>query len=166
MKKIKININDPTSIDNAITTLRTYSKNLKQATKQIAEELANLGAQVVDGAYSMGDSLDAVEYDVYTKRMPGGYVIVAEGNSVMFLEFGTGIMTEDYEKSGVGLPPIVPGSYSQTEGMKHFIPGEHEYWFYERRKYTGTPATKGFYFANKQMQEQAEKIVRKALRKL
>ena len=159
-------------MDTAISSLRDYAKKLKQSEREITEQLAEYGKEVVDGAYSMGDALDISEYSVDVRRIPSGHAIVATGDNVMFLEFGTGVMTEDCEeKISAELPPIKPGEWSQNEGIGQFVPGSHEYWFYGKENgksilWTGTPATKGFYYANELMKKQAESIVKKAVSKI
>lgn len=160
--KININLFDPKSIDNAIKEIERYRDNLHKACEEIARRLAEIGAEVVKQSYSITDELVNVE-PVKTET---GYAIIAKGENVVFLEFGTGIFTEDYEHpNATGLPNIAPGSWSQTEGKGHFIPGEHEYWYYNHKKYSGTVATQGFYFAKKKMVEQATQIIREELHK-
>lgn len=153
--RIDIDIFDSKSINAAVKMLNRYADGIAKAAEEIARRLAEIGVQVVDQSYSFTGEA----YTVRKEQTENGYMIIAEGDNVLFLEFGTGVLTEDYEHPNAeGLPVIAPGSWSQTEGMKHFIPGIHEYWYYNRRKYSGTIATQGFYFAKKEMKEQAKQI--------
>lgn len=160
--KIAIDLFDSKSIDNAISVIEKYRNNLKNTEDAIAKRLAEIGAQVVDQSYS----ITGEAFTVHSEKTDNGYMIIAEGENVVFLEFGTGVLTEDYEHPNAeGLPDITPGSWSQTEGKGHFIPGVHEYWYHNRKKYSGTIATQGFYFAKKEMMTQVNQIATEEFRK-
>ena len=159
---------DTNTIDAALAQVNAYKKALRQraVVNEIMEELARIGVQVVDYQYSTVDNDCTVGY----KKQGKNYVVVAEGYDVMFVEFGTGVMTSESTASQMDAAWVSqfvqPGMWSQTEGAGHFIPGEHEYWYYEGKKYEGTPATNGMYYATKEMKKEVERIVRKALKKL
>lgn len=169
MKKIVVNLDDPGSIASAHDYFEKYAKTLKYVKflSRITSELGQIGAEVIDGAYSGGDEYDQGEYTIRCQKIAGGgCLLIAEGQNVMFLEFGTGVMTDvEYGSDEVGLF-VYPGSWSQSEGVGQFVPGKHEYWFYDRKFYRGTPATKGFYFASKVMKDKAVGIVKKAVAEL
>ena len=160
--KIKINVLDRDSIDNAISRIKAYSKTLQDKANEIASQLVIMGAQVVDYAYGGNDE----DYEITCITEGNRSMIIAEGAEVLFLEFGTGVYTEDhtYDMETEGLPPIFAGSYSQTEGMGHFRVG-HEYWYYDRKKYVGSIPMRGFYMASKEMREQAVQIAIKVFKK-
>ena len=164
MLKIKVNVFDPDSIQNAIDQLNLYKKTLQPKMNEIIEKLAVIGKQIVDYQYSGGTETDF--YEVYCITNGNNAMIIAEGDGVMFLEFGAGVYTSDYtaELATEGLPPIFPGSYSQTEGRGFFRPG-HEYWFYQHKKYVGAYPTRGFYMASVEMKEQAVEIAKKVFKK-
>jgi len=170
LKTIEINISDISSIEDALAKVRNYRDKLKQRSilNEIMEELATMGMEIVDYSYAGASEEDY--YEVSIKKSGKSYLVVAQGDTVMFIEFGTGVMTAEWEASVLDSEWVSqfvqPGMWSQTEGAKHFIPGKHEYWYYEGHKYTGTPATNGMYHASKYMQQEVEQVVRKALSKL
>ena len=159
---IRINALNPDSIAEAIAKIRAYESSLERKANEIAERLANLGAQVVEYAYQGSED----EYEVSCITNGNSSMIIAEGDGVIFLEFGTGVYTEDhtYEMESEGLPPIFAGSYSQTEGTGQFRPG-HEYWYHDHTRYVGTIPMRGFYMASKEIQEQAVEIAKKVFKK-
>lgn len=164
MKTIKVNLFNENSIDKAIAELQKYSKSTKRKAEKIADELTKIGAKIVDDRYSMAHEDNesyAVTYYTYKDKGFPSCAIVARGENVMFLEFGTGIYTDDFsdEFEHEPLPPIFGGSWSQSEGKGHFRP-DHQYWYYNGIKYQGTLPMMGFYFATKEMKNQAESIVR------
>ena len=168
MKTIKVNLLKENSIDRAIAELQKYTERLTKRAEKVANELTKIGAKVVDDRYKMSHEPTesyAVTYYTYKDKEYPTCVIIARGENVMFLEFGTGIYTDDFsdEFDHDTLPPIFGGSWSQTEGMGHFRP-DHQYWYYNGIKYQGTLPMMGFYFATKEMQQQAETIVREAFK--
>lgn len=163
MRKIKVNLFDPSSIDNAVNLLRDYARKVRRAESRIEKELAILGAEVVDIQYSI---IPYQDYEVNYYRTSEGYVIEAVGDSVVFLEFGTGQDTDSAYGSSEGFTFVEPGMWSQTWGKGQYKPGIHERWRHEGKVYTGTESVKGFYFAKREMRDQAVKIIRKVLKEL
>ena len=160
--RIDINIFDDKSIDNAIKALDKYKRNLEKASAEIAERLAKLGAQTVDNAYHSVP--EDKPFDVFYEPTKNGWLIVALGENVIFLEFGTGVYTTDYRHpEAVGLPPIEQGEWSKNEGSGVFV--RHGHWHYRRKYYEGTIATQGFYFAKQEIKEQAYIIAREVFHK-
>lgn len=157
-----MNVFDPDSIDRAITQLKTYKSTLNAKIEEVITSLAVMGKQIVDYQYSLGSD----PYEVSCIVNGDSAMIIAEGDGVMFLEFGAGVYTSDYTGSteSEGLPPIYPGSYSQTEGRGFFRPG-HEYWYFNHKKYVGVQSCYGFYFASKEIKEQAAETAKRIFRK-
>ena len=162
--KIKINPYSKESVENAITQIKTYRDTIEPKVNEILSQLTALGGQIVEYQYYSPNA----EYDTEVSCIVNGNssMIIAEGLNVMFLEFGTGIYTEDNseEMESEGLPPIFAGSYSQSEGTGQFRP-DHQYWYYNRVKYAGTLPTHGFYFASKEIKKQAVEIAKKVFKK-
>ncbi len=160
--KIKFNLFDTKSVDNAIEQLNQYKRTLNDKVSEIVEKLAVLGKEVVDAQYSQGSD----DYEVSCIVNGNSSMIIAEGDGVMFLEFGAGVYTTDYtyETESEGLPEISPGSYSQTEGRGFFRLG-HEYWYFERHKYVGIQPCIGFYFAKREIMDEAVDIAKRVFRK-
>ena len=160
--KIKVNVFDRDSIDKAIAQIKTYKNSLQSKANEVVGQLAELGKEVVDYQFSLSHE----EYELYCVVDGNSSMIIAEGDNVIFLEFGTGVYTEDHTEGmeADGLPPIFAGSYSQSEGMGHFRP-DHQYWYYEGVKYQGTLPMQGFYFASKEIKEQAVKVAKRVFKK-
>lgn len=159
--KIKLRLT-PESIDNAIAELKKYSINLQDKANEIARELAYLGRNVVDTHYAQSHEL----YVLYVDVVENTAMVIAVGDNVVFLEFGTGVYADDHTEGmeTEGLPPIYGGAWSQSEGMGHFRP-DHQYWYYEGIKYQGTLPMQGFYFASKEIQNRAVEIARQVFKK-
>lgn len=166
---ITVNVMNKDSIDKAIRDLRRYEDKLKKAEKEIARQLAEIGMKVVELRFY---EVEPTEFDIYTEPTESGYAIVANGEDIMFIEFGAGMSTEDYEHpEAEGLPPIVAGEWSRNEGTGQFA--SKGYWWHNREKFYGYPSfdgipaypAHGFYEANKEMQKRAEEVIRRVLKK-
>ena len=165
MSRIKVNVLDIESVNAAINQIKLYRSSLDKKVEEILKELSVLGAEVVEYQYY---SSHEDYYEVSCEVNGNSAMIVAEGENVVFLEFGTGVYTEDYtdeeDISPKGLPPIFPGSWSNTEGMGQFTP-DHQYWYHKHVMYQGTLPTRGFYFASKEIKNQAVDIAKKVFKK-
>lgn len=156
--KIKVNIYDPDSIKDAIDQVNSYSKWLETKIEEIISRLADLGEQIVDSHYSQSGEA----FITYCEKNRDSAMIIAVGDNVVFLEFGTGFDVQDKrEDLGMeteGLPEIYGGSWSETEGRGTFA--RHGHWHYRNVDYTGTEARLGFYFASKAIRDKAVEIAK------
>lgn len=161
--KIRVNVLDPSSIDEAIAELKKYSKNLQEKATEIVTELGLRGREIVDTQYSMVEEYEIYNVDCIVNGTSA--MIIAEGDSVVFLEFGTGVDVEDNssEMETAGLPIIASGSWSATEGRGTFV--RHGHWHYNGVDYTGTMPTHGFHFASKEIKEKAVEVAKRIFTK-
>lgn len=159
--RIRFNIYDPDSIDYAIARLNEYKKTIRYKAEEIVERLSEIGTQVAEFYYSQSGE----EYEISCVVNGNSAMIIAEGDNVVFIEFGTGAYTQDFsqELDTEGLPPIFGGSWSATEGSGVYA--RHGFWHYKGTLYFGTDPTHGFYFASKEMKEQAVEIAKKVFAK-
>ena len=124
-RTIRIDIFDTASIDAAVKEIRDYAKWVEQKTEVLAQRLAQYGLQRVRAGYNALSWYDQRPVDVTVEeRGPGQYAIVASGETILILEFGSGI------KYGAGHPQAGdfgygPGTYP---GQTH-VP-DPGYWWY------------------------------------
>jgi hypothetical protein len=96
VKNIQVNIFDPKSIDKAIKKLNAYKLEVETKTRELAQRLTDLGADIVRmkivemGAYYSGDLLSGVE-GYYSPALNAGFIRVTSDH-VAFVEFGTGVV--------------------------------------------------------------------------
>ena len=126
--KITVNVFDIDSIDDAIRQLDDYINSLDRKTEQLCQRLAELGAWYAESNFSgvewtySGD----VSYTIDVQRVgESQYLVTANGEGVLFLEFGAGV-TLGYghpmaEQLGMG-----PGTYPNGKG--HWD-DPHGWWF-------------------------------------
>lgn len=161
--RIKINPYDIDSVNKAIQQVKDYQKSFDKKIDEILNELVNLGARRVETQFALVTEYEP--YDISCEVVGNNAMIIAEGENVIFLEFGTGVEVVDTtdEMETEGLPPIYKGSWSETEGTGMFA--RNGYWYYNGHKYQGTMATQGFYLASKDIKEQAVKIARRVFKR-
>lgn len=133
--KITIDALDPKSVDNAIKKLETYSRDLNRKAKELCERLADMGALYAEWNFSGVLYAGDVDYHItVVEAEDGKYVIKANGESVLFMEFGAGI------RHGYGHPQasefgMGPGTYPNGKGHWDDPKG---WWFGERGNWTHT----------------------------
>lgn len=141
MTKLVIDATDPDSIHSGIQYLEVEKKRIKQFTDRLLERIAYEACVAAKAVF--GPSVD-----VSATKIDNGYSIIARGDRVCFLEFGTGIYAWDSSAlnpfaHSPELPFVVEaGSWSMTEGAgtwQEVIDGKvsPEEWRYNRRARPG-----------------------------
>lgn len=123
--------------------------------QQICQALAEEGKEEVDSAYSSASSPGNTAWNTEIREIPNGASLIAYGDDVPFLEFGTGITTTPDEFASVVDYPVAPGTWSETHEKQFSTKG---YWRFEwdgvlSERITGTPATRGMQRALDRMRE-------------
>ena len=126
--KIKVNPFDKASIDAAIKQVQEYKKDFLAKEKIFIKRLAEIGVSVASTGFALAD-YDG-ENDVIVRLEWNGNkaVVIAEGETVGFIEFGTGIKNPEWDNSGMDYTPPKHGTYGKKHGARpkgwYFKPGE------------------------------------------
>lgn len=133
-KEISINIFDTESIENAISELDAYKKEIETKRDKLVSELANMGASNISAGFN--ESVPDGEYDVSVAVEPnvvtdGKATIKANGKSALFIEFGTGVKYFDNKEARGDLitPVSARGTYGNGKGSNP------KGWFYSHNGY-------------------------------
>lgn len=123
------------SLTKAIKDLKRYKKWIETNCKELAYRLAVLGATNVTFGFARAIYTGPKDVQVYVEETPGGYTIVADGESVAFIEFGAGVTYGDGHPqnaqfgTGPGTFPGGKGHWNDPNGW--WLPqnkgGEHTY---------------------------------------
>ena len=146
------------------TKLEEYQRWQQERAKELAERLAVLGGTVASIRFKRSFYKGMMDATVSVVAIPDGYKVVANGESVLFIEFGTGI------KHGYGHPEaqefgMGPGTYPDGEGHWDdpdgwYLPksagGGHTY---------GNPPAMPMYEARKQIMQELPAIVKEVFSK-
>lgn len=162
MKTITIELSVE-SCKKALEELKKYEKYIKPKLDEVCKRLAQIGCDAANAHYAeaSADSASTGNGGITAFIAPleggNGYKIVAQGEDVYFIEFGTGNSSGMFY--GDGLPvtsvPVYPGSYSeQNAGMY----AKWGYWFYKGEIMSSTPVYMPMYYAGKAIRENEKRI--------
>lgn len=114
--KIVINPYDSKSIDRAIKQLEQYKKDFLAKEELFVKRLAEIGVSVASAGFAMAD-YDGVNDVVVTLEHRGNSaVVIASGETVGFIEFGTGVKFPEWDNSGMEYIPPKHGTYGKGKG--------------------------------------------------
>lgn len=157
MKTYKIGI-DGSGVDELIDAVTKFRDELPKNLLRVCDNLTNEGIIAAHVAYSGADYADGKDYFVDREDLENGYLVKAGGDSVLFLEFGSGV------RYGYGHPEnaefgMGPGTWSDgPEGKGHWDDpngwttpgGNHTY---------GNAPAMGMYNARKVIEQNAEHAI-------
>lgn len=162
--KIVINPFDKKSIAQAEKLVKQYKKDFLKKEQEFTRRLAEIGVQVAGDIYSISDIDGEHEFSVYLQKNGDGYSVIAEGRTIGFLEFGTGIRNPEWHGDGLGYTPPPHGSYGKGHGKQPYG------WWFKSQDYGvamhtyGNPPAEGMLTARNQMVEQVTQIAREVWR--
>lgn len=159
MKQISIDPLDPASILAAEKALNDYRKWVDERTEKLLDRLATEAVYAAQIAFNDAVGEDMTPPVVLKRKTADGYLIEASGEDVVFLEFGTGALTNAHELSGNLSIEVSPGSWSRTEGI-----GTYEKWIESGKPLSeypyNKPAAEGMYKAYKAIINKFSQIAR------
>jgi hypothetical protein len=126
--KIKINPFDKSSIDNAIKQVEQYKRDFLEKEKLFVKKLAEIGVSVASTGFAVADYDGIKDVTVRLEWNGNKATVIAEGETVGFIEFGTGIRNPEWDNSGMDYTPPKHGTYGKGHGKRskgwYFKPGE------------------------------------------
>lgn len=157
-KTIRIELSD-SSINSAIKELRRYSAWVQSKEAELRSRLAMMGATVASIQFSRAIYNGTNDISVRVDDTGSVAVIYAEGESVAFIEFGSGI------KYGYGHPlagefGFGPGTWSDGDEGKGHWDNEHGWWYGSGQHSYGNPPAMAMYSAVKEITENVTRIAK------
>lgn len=152
------------TIEEALNELRAYRSQLDQRIKEFYERIASIGATVASINFSRAYYDGVNDVSVSVEPTNSGYKVIASGQAVAFIEFGTGAKYGGGYLGNETLNPPVdtnPGSWSLDPevGKGHY--DDPNGWYYAHgKKSWGNPPANAMYYASKEMRERIEEIAR------
>ena len=134
MKTIAISLSQR-SCDKALKDLETYQKKTLPKLDKVCKRLAEIGRDEAQRFFDMAENGNTGTR-VEVVKAENGYSIVASGEKVYFVEFGTGDAVTTTHGFDVSVP-VYPGSYSESHKQKYSVYG---YWYYGGERLTDTPS--------------------------
>ena len=143
--------------------LTVYRKWQEEKARELAERLAALGATVASIRFSRAVYTGKKDVEVTVEELPNGYKVKADGESVLFIEFGSGV-TYGYGHPEAGEFGMGPGTYPDGKGhwddpKGWYLPksagGGHTF---------GNPPAMPMYEARKAIEQELPRIVKEVFR--
>lgn len=158
MKKIVVPLSVD-GIDRLQKELKKYQAWQQRKAKELAERLAMLGASTASIRFSRAVYTGVKDANVSVVAAPNGYTVKADGESVLFIEFGSGV-TYGSGHPEAGQYGMGPGTY--PDGKGHW--DDPKGWYLPKEKggmHTyGNPPAMPMYEARKAIEQELPRIVR------
>jgi len=150
----------PSSINTAIQELERIKKNIRDKSAVLTRRLAEIGLEQAQILFTgaMYDGVNDVECEVV--QTDNGYMVVAKGQAVCFIEFGSGVFYNGTDAYPGKRPPDVVGIGQYGLGQ-----GKKKGWVYrdeagERQFTRGNPPAAAMFNASERMRSQVTQICR------
>ena len=159
--KIVIDPFDMKSIDKALKQIREYEREFEAKEREFVKRLAEIGVSVASTGFQLAD-YDG-EKDVVVSMNQNGTeaTVIASGETVGFIEFGTGVLNPEWSGSAeTGHKPPAHGTYGKGLGKNphgwYFKQGEGT----KARHTFGNAPAEAMLTARDKMIEQVTRIAR------
>lgn len=114
MKKVRVSLSTA-GIEQLEKELQEYRKWQEAKAKELAERLSTLGASVASIRFARATYTGIKDTTITVEQIANGYAVKADGESVLFLEFGSGLTYggghPENSEFGMG-----PGTYPDGKG--------------------------------------------------
>jgi hypothetical protein len=129
--KIRVNPFDKASVNEALKQIRRYKRDFEKKEREFIRRVAELGVSVAQTGFSQAVYDGDKDVTVALIKTDSGYSIVASGETVGFIEFGTGIRNREWNNVGMSYTPPRHGTYGKGRGANpkgwYYAPGHHTY---------------------------------------
>lgn len=157
--KIRINPYDPKSIDKAIAQVQEYKKDFLAKEQIFLKRLAEIGVSVASAGFATADYDGENDVTVRMEARGSSVAVIAEGETVGFIEFGTGVKYPEWDSSGTDYTPPEHGTYGKGLGAN-----PDGWWFNSGWHTYGNPPAEAMLTARDVMIEKVVQIAREVWR--
>lgn len=158
--KIVINPFDKKSISAAIKQIEKYEKDFYAKEQEFIRRLKEIGVSVAETGFALAD-YDGVNDVLIAETQSGSRAaIIAYGETVGFIEFGTGVKFREYNSTDTEFTPPAHGTYGKGRGAN-----PHGWYFKQSegaaaRHTYGNPPAEAMLAARDAMVERVAQIAR------
>lgn len=126
--KITVDPFDSKSIDKALKSLREYEKSLRAKENELVRRLMEIGVSVAETGFATADYDGTNDVLISWTQNGSRAAVIAYGETVGFIEFGTGVRYPEYDSSEISYTPPPRGSYGKGHGKNpkgwYYVPNE------------------------------------------
>ena len=158
--KIVIDPFDVASIDQAIQQVNQYAKDFKAKETEFVRRLKELGVSVARAGYATADYDGTNDVLIAETQRDNRAAVIAYGETVGFIEFGTGVKFREWNGGDTDYTPPAHGTYGKGQGAN-----PRGWWFSQHdgakgRHTYGNPPAEAMLEARNSMIEQVVAIAR------
>ena len=114
--RIVIDPFDKKSVDRAVKQLQQYQKEFAVKEAEFIRRLKEIGVSVAETGFSTAD-YDGVNDVLIAETQNGNRAaVIAYGETVGFIEFGTGVRNPEWDGAGTDYTPPKHGTYGKGKG--------------------------------------------------
>ena len=116
--KIRVNPFDKASIDAAIKQVQEYKKDFLAKEEIFVKRLAEIGVSVASTGFATADYDGENDVQVTMTHSGTTATVIAYGETVGFIEFGTGVKFPEWDNTGMEYTPPKHGTYGKGYGAR------------------------------------------------
>lgn len=114
--KIVIDPFDQKSVAKAVALVKEYKKDFLAKEKIFVKRLAEIGVSVATTGFATADYDGIKDVQVTMTQSGTSAAVIAFGETVGFIEFGTGVKYPEWNNSGMEYTPPEHGTYGKGQG--------------------------------------------------
>lgn len=107
---------DQNSVAKALEQVKQYKQDFLAKEELFVKRLAEIGVSVASTGFAVADYDGINDVTVRLEQQGGRAAVIAEGETVGFIEFGTGIKYPEWDNSGMEYTPPKHGTYGKGRG--------------------------------------------------
>ncbi len=104
------------SVNAAIKQLKQYERDFTQKESEFVRRLAEIGVSVARAGFATADYDGIKDVVVSLEQTATGATVIASGETVGFIEFGTGVKYPEWDNTGMEYTPPAHGTYGKGRG--------------------------------------------------
>ena len=115
--RIRIDPYNEKSIAEALKMIKQYKRDFEAKEKEFLERLGKIGVSVATTGFAVAD-YDGDKGEITVELVPSGkrVFVMASGEKIGFIEFGTGVRYPEWDNSGMLYTPDPHGTYGKGQG--------------------------------------------------
>lgn len=148
------------SINAAIKQLQQYERDFKTKETEFVRRLKELGVSVATTGFAMAEYDGVNDVLIAETQLGSRAAVIAYGETVGFIEFGTGVKYPEWDSAGMDYTPPKHGTYGKGRGKN-----PHGWYFKQsdgaKARHThGNPPAEAMLTARNEMIDQITSIAR------
>lgn len=116
--RITVDPFDKKSVSEAVKLLKQYQKDFRTKEELFVRRLAEIGVSVASTGFALADYDGVNDVTVSMTAVGTRATVKAYGETVGFIEFGTGIRYPEWDNSGMTYTPPKHGTYGKGQGKR------------------------------------------------